>query len=167
MVTYGLWSYVYPTVEKWEKFSKNVEKWRKSRKVACKKANISTFWRLQHRKRSNLPEIILGNPQKILDFDVLEQLMFYCIFQKEFAEVFKTWSFMSGIFFKLPKISKKKPINLPTFFEIEKNYNFYTQIIPELLYWYLYFKNLNFSKILPPSAPKICNFMYQKPDFLS
>ena len=77
-----------------------------------------------------------GTPQNFWSFMSPPQGVFYCFFKKEFSEISKIWSFMSGNFFpKIPQNFQKISWNFLNFFKTEKNYYFCNQISPIWLYW--------------------------------
>ena len=85
--------------------------------------------------RQREPYVQQPPPPIFLEFYVPLPTPFYCIFKKEFLEIFEIWSFMSGHFFR--KITQNFPKSseiLQLFFKIEKTNIFCTQISPKSLY---------------------------------
>ena len=112
-----------------------------------------------------------------MEFLVPKQVMFYCIFSKEFSKIFEIWSFMFGSFFKkFSKISRNFPKIFPTSKEvffvpkivqnhyINQNLAKFSLKIPKIAD--LSLKPLIFSKISAPLTPKIQSFLSQKLQFL-
>ena len=118
---------------------------------------------------------------KIFGVFVPLQSMFYCILKKEFSEIFKIWSFISGNFFQnLSEISQKFYEIFQLYQNRKKNIIFVSklvqnycidknlQIVPiKVQNGRVFLENLHFSKFSLPSVPKIRCFTSQKPDFFS